>query len=78
VSDYYKPRWILFFETLEESLIFGFPFDKTKFRQEFLEKIGTPFTKERKIYPTVPEGNPAEIATVLHRKYRPLPEVILC
>ena len=75
VNDYYKPRWNLFFKKLEESLIFGTAFNKDKFKEEFFEQIGTPFTNDRKMYPTMPEGDSAKIAIELHQKYRPNPEI---
>ena len=77
VSDYYKPRWNLFFNKLVESLIFGTAFNKDKFRQEFFEQIGKPFTLEQKTYPTMPEGDTAAVAIKLHQKYRPDPEIII-
>ena len=54
-SAYYIPRWRLFFSTLEKNLAAGnTTFDDGAFRKEFLDTIGTPFTKDRKAFPTEP------------------------
>jgi alpha-N-acetylglucosaminidase len=39
VSDYYKPRWSLFFKMLEDSLVTGWPFDEKQFRAEFFSQV---------------------------------------
>merc|ERR1719232_1393268 len=42
-SSYYTPRWILFFATLESSLMAGNnTFDAPAFRKKFIDEIGTP------------------------------------
>ena len=68
VQDYYLPRWSLFFQRL---LTGGHPFDERAFRREAVEKIGRPFTLERKAYPVEPVGDSVEVALKLYKKWRP-------
>ena len=68
-SDYYIPRWQLFFKSLEESLVTGRKFHEEKFRKKFLDKIGKPFCEDRSSYSVTPTGDTVGIATKLHRKW---------
>ena len=62
-SDYVY-RWILFFATLESSLMAGNnTFDEPAFRKKFIDEIGTPFTKDRSSFPTEPDPEANPIAT---------------
>ena len=65
-------RWILFFATLESSLIAGnSTFDGSAFRKKFIDNIGTPFTKDRSSFPTKPDpgANPIATAKNLYNKW---------
>ena len=68
-TEYYIPRWKMFFKHLEASLINGRKFNKNRFIHEFLERIGKPFGTSTKLQPTKPEGNPVELASELYRKW---------
>ena len=55
---------MLFFATLESSLIAGNnTFDETAFRNQFIDNIGTPFTKDRSSFPTQPDPEVDPVAT---------------
>ena len=65
-------RWILFFATLESSLIAGnSTFDGSAFRKKFVDNIGTPFTKDRSSFPTEPDpgANPVATAKKLYERW---------
>ena len=65
-------RWILFFATLESSLIAGNnTFDESAFRKKFIDEIGTPFTKDRSSFPTEPDpgANPVATAKKLYERW---------
>ena len=74
-SDYVY-RWILFFATLESSLMAGNnTFDEPAFRKKFIDEIGTPFTKDRSSFPTEPDPGANPIATAIKMFERWLHEV---
>merc|ERR1719430_1312068 len=50
VSDYYLPRWRLFFVSLERCVTQGTEFDQGQFQEEFITILGRPFTQARDIY----------------------------
>ena len=65
-------RWILFFATLESSLMAGNnTFDAPAFRKKFIDDIGTPFTKDRSSFPTEPDpgANPIVTARKLYERW---------
>ena len=72
ISDYYFPRWKLFFDYLSLDLIDPetFPYDQEKFKQTFIQEIGTPFTLSRKTYPDEPSGNFVELVQNAYKKWR--------
>ena len=72
ISDYYKPRWNLFFDLLLLDLEdpTNFPFTPEEFRKEFLQNIGIPFTKSTKEYPKKPIGDSIEVVDILYQKWR--------
>ena len=69
VTDYYVPRWELFFKELESSIISRTAFDEEKFRKTFLEQQGRPFCENTKSYPTNSTGDTIEIAKELYSKW---------
>ena len=70
VSDYYTPRWELFYQNLMDCVKSNTTFDPSKYKHAFLEEIGKPFTMDKKIYPTQPIGDTIEIAKHLYQKWR--------
>ena len=70
IQDYYAPRWRMFFQTLEDK-VGGDVFNEKKFRREFVERLGRPFTLDRKVYPVDPVGDSVEVALKLYKKWRP-------
>lgn len=74
IRDYYIPRWRLFFKLLLRAKRTGKPWKQSKFKRLFLEKIGIPFTLERKVYPSSRSGggeSSVRLAKRLHAKWRP-------
>lgn len=56
VADYFKPRWSLFFEYLNASLVNDIPLNSTETDEAILSQIEEPFTFSRNIYPVTPNG----------------------
>ena len=75
-SDYYIPRWKMFFKHLEASIINGRKFNKERFIHDFLVRIGKPFGSSTKLYPTNAKGNPVKIASELFRKWSQVIKII--
>lgn len=71
VSNYYAPRWDLFFGMLEHSLATGTEFDPSEFGSRFLSEIGIPFTLDRKQFPSVPKEDSVEVCLEMYEKWRP-------
>ncbi|KAK8740626.1 hypothetical protein OTU49_002998, partial [Cherax quadricarinatus] len=73
ITNYIKPRWEFFSETLETSLEQGKPFNEEQFNWDLFTLVEDPFTKETNVtYPTDPQGNTTEIVVGLYNKYRPV------
>ena len=70
VKDYYTPRWGMFFDTIQENLQNGEAFDEKTFRKEFIEKLGKPFTMDKKLYPVETIGDSVAVALSLYKKWR--------
>jgi len=70
VSDYYYPRWELFYQTLFDCIKYNTTFDFHDYKTHFLEEIGKPFTMDSKLYPTQAIGNTIEIAKKIYNKWR--------
>ena len=70
VNDYYVPRWQLFFETLVECVNDNSTFNYVRYRKEFIETIGKPFTFDRTPYPTKPNGDTIYVAEKLYSRWR--------
>lgn len=69
MTDYYIPRWKLFFKELESSIISRTAFNEEHFKETFLEQQGRPFCENTKSYPTNPTGDTIEIAKELYSKW---------
>lgn len=79
MTDYYGMRWEVFAKYLEQALDEGM--DTVEFNSVMAPKIKAEiaekeeaWSKEQTIYPTEPEGAPAEVSAALLEKYRPLIE----
>ena len=70
VSHYYIPRWRLFFKTLEHCLVTGLKFDGEKFRKDFLEAQGRPFTLSRSRFPVGGQGDTLQVVREVHARWR--------
>lgn len=70
VSDYYYPRWELFYDKLVACVKFNTTFEYSQYKNEFKEKIGKPFTMDTKSYPTLPVGDTIDVARKLYNKWR--------
>lgn len=73
LSDFYKPRWTLFFARAEQSLIQKTTFNLNKFNDDISEWEWN-WVNKRKDYPINTVGNPVDVAKEMHRKYRGLIE----
>ncbi|XP_076052880.1 N-acetyl-alpha-glucosaminidase isoform X2 [Oratosquilla oratoria] len=72
-SNYFKPRWHLFLQYLEECLQVDKPFNQTVFNNEVFEKVEQPFSMGvNKTYPSKPQGDVLTIVQHLYTKYRPV------
>lgn len=69
LSDFYKPRWQLFFQQVEQSLNQKTNFDKEKFKQD-VSNWEWKWVNQRKDYTTKTTGNSVETALEMYRKYR--------
>jgi len=69
-SGYYKPRWKLLIDFLENSIKDGSPFD-AKAYEHAVRKIDFRWTHSHEIYPSKPIGNVIDIATRLSNEYVP-------
>lgn len=56
ISDYFKPRWEIFFKAMSEYLVEGVKFDKKKVKLDMFTKAEEPFTLDNKEYPTTENG----------------------
>ena len=70
VSDYYKPRWTLFFTTLHDCLVNGSQFDQGNFTKTFLTEIGEPFRVSRTKFPNKPTEDTIHVVSYIHDKWR--------
>ena len=70
INDYLYPRWELFFVRPEESVLSNTTYDQDRFKRDFIEHIGKPFTRATDVYPTKPVGDSIAIAKKLYKKWR--------
>nr|XP_033332783.1 alpha-N-acetylglucosaminidase [Megalopta genalis] len=69
VADYFKPRWAIFLESLDDVLAKGERLNITKINERIFREVEKPFTFSRKIYPTVPRGDAVETATRISSRW---------
>ncbi|XP_046616013.1 alpha-N-acetylglucosaminidase isoform X1 [Neodiprion virginianus] len=70
VADYYKPRWVVLLDELENSLANGTPLNSTAVDFKIFNHVEQPFTLSNKIYPVTANGDSVEIAVELNKKWR--------
>jgi len=70
VSNYYKPRWVLFISHLNDSLATGKPFNKTEFNLDVLNNVEIPFTRSSRIFTRNAPGNSVAVCTRIYRKWK--------
>lgn len=57
VSHYFLPRWNLFLNALNTSLVTGTPFDQARTTQRIFTEVEELFVLDTTAFPTSPEGN---------------------
>lgn len=73
LSDFYKPRWQMFFAQATQSLNQKTDFNLVKFKEE-VSNWEWKWVNQRKDYPVQTIGNSVQIATEMHEKYRKIIE----
>ena len=68
VSSYYAPRWKLFLQVIDQSIVANATFNKTGY-ENMLFTLERNWGKEIKAYPTTPTGDTIEISGKLLQKY---------
>ncbi|RQO79299.1 alpha-N-acetylglucosaminidase [Pedobacter sp. KBW01] len=69
LSDFYKPRWQLFFTRAAQSLNQQTDFNTNLFKEE-VSNWEWKWVNQRKDYPTQTIGNPVTVALQMYQKYR--------
>ncbi|XP_012141442.2 N-acetyl-alpha-glucosaminidase [Megachile rotundata] len=69
VADYFKPRWSIFLESLENVLKNRTKLDTNKINERILDEVEFPFTMSIKSYPTDELGDSVDIAVKLLSKW---------
>jgi hypothetical protein len=57
VLHYFLPRWSLFLNALNNSLVTGIPFNQTLTSEQIFREVEEPFTRDTTVFPTSPQGN---------------------
>ena len=60
VSHYFLPRWRLFLNALNTSLVTGIPFNQTHTAKRIFREVEKVFTLDTTVFPTIPQGNKAQ------------------
>jgi len=60
-ADYFKPRWEIFIQQLQNALDFEIPFNQTAYTQTVFRAVEQPFTLSSKSYSEFPIGIPLNI-----------------
>lgn len=71
ILDYCLPRWLLFFDDCQESLLANKSFPMTKWRRKVFQQIEHPFTVANKMYPTNAVGDSIQIARNILDRWNP-------
>ncbi|XP_011306418.1 alpha-N-acetylglucosaminidase [Fopius arisanus] len=72
VLDYFKPRWVIFVEALDDSLAHGKKFNSTLINQRMFDEVEKPFTFARKYYSRESKGDAISVALSLNEKWSKL------
>ncbi|XP_067002002.2 alpha-N-acetylglucosaminidase isoform X3 [Anabrus simplex] len=70
VSHYFLPRWQLFLDRLNTSLIKGTAFNETQFNEDVFKNVEEPFTLDLSVFPDTPQGDSVAISLTLHKRWR--------
>lgn len=57
VSHLFGPRWTLFMNAMNESLVSEQPFDEKIVTERVFREVEAPFTKDTNVFPTIATGN---------------------
>ncbi|PNF41381.1 hypothetical protein B7P43_G14430, partial [Cryptotermes secundus] len=68
VSHYFLPRWNLFLNALNTSLVTGTPFDQARTTQWIFTEVEELFVLDTTTFPTSPEGDSIAIAMDIHAR----------
>lgn len=72
IVDYFKPRWKIFLDALDDTLSKKIKFNVTEINEKIFREVEEPFTKSNKIYSNQPKGDSIEIAMEMISKwYKP-------
>ncbi|XP_070164978.1 alpha-N-acetylglucosaminidase isoform X3 [Polyergus mexicanus] len=69
MADYFKPRWELFLNALEKSLVQKTKLNTTEINNRIFQEVEQPFTFSTKLYPIEPKGDTIDIAMKLVSKW---------
>ncbi|NWJ50437.1 MAG: alpha-N-acetylglucosaminidase [Bacteroidetes bacterium] len=69
LSDFYKPRWLQFFQKIDLALSTGKELDNVEFAKE-IKAWEWQWVNTQKQFPVTPQGNPIEKSKMLYSKYR--------
>ncbi|XP_054015935.1 alpha-N-acetylglucosaminidase [Hylaeus anthracinus] len=69
VVDYFKPRWQIFIEALELSLVQKTRLNVTKINERIFNQVEKPFIVSQKVYATEAKGNSIDIAMKILSKW---------
>nr|XP_034181027.1 alpha-N-acetylglucosaminidase [Osmia lignaria] len=68
-ADYFKRRWTIFLDSLENVLTKGTTLNTTRINERIFQEVEKPFTLSTKLYPTDEIGDCVDIATKLLSKW---------
>jgi len=70
VADFYQPRWLMFFNRLNNSIINGIPFDQSLFDRDVINDVEiTWISDNRKVYPISPSGDTLAYSKLIYTRY---------
>ncbi|XP_063910098.1 alpha-N-acetylglucosaminidase-like isoform X1 [Zophobas morio] len=69
VSNFFAPRWQLFINYMNETLLNGEAFNQTFISDKMFREVEEPFTFDRSEFPVEPFGDTVEVAREIHKKW---------
>ncbi|KAF4517969.1 hypothetical protein B566_EDAN005336 [Ephemera danica] len=72
MMHYFKPRWQLFIQHLNQSLTEGVAFNQAAFNKQVFEQVELPFTMDKTVFADEPQEDPLITAQDVHKRWRPL------